>query len=140
MGVARSPTPTSASSTLARPAELHYILYMKTTSLADVRQHLSQYIDDVVSTHERVTITRNGKPVAVLISADDLESLKETAFWSFAGRAEDEDGERVSGDDVLAELQQRAVREKSTAFAGKAKQTLGVHYGEPADRSTPTAQ
>ncbi len=28
--------------------------------------------------HERVTITKNGSPAAVLISADDLESIEET--------------------------------------------------------------
>ncbi|MGI8589811.1 MAG: type II toxin-antitoxin system Phd/YefM family antitoxin [Nakamurella sp.] len=33
---------------------------------------------DVERTHERVTITRHGHPAAVLISADDLASLKET--------------------------------------------------------------
>jgi prevent-host-death family protein len=92
---------------------------MKTTSLADVRQHLSAYIDEVVSTHERVTITRNGRPVAVLISADDLESLKETAFWASKGRPEDEDGETVSGDVVLAELAERNLRERTTDFTGK---------------------
>ena len=51
---------------------------METTSLADVRANLSRYVDAVVKTHERVTITRNGRPAAVLISVDDLESLEET--------------------------------------------------------------
>jgi PHD/YefM family antitoxin component YafN of YafNO toxin-antitoxin module len=32
----------------------------------------------VESTHERVVITKNGRPAAVLISYDDLESLQET--------------------------------------------------------------
>lgn len=29
-------------------------------------------------THERVTITRHGRPIAVVLSPDDLESLEET--------------------------------------------------------------
>jgi len=32
----------------------------------------------VHDTHERVVITRNGEPAAVLISPEDLESLEET--------------------------------------------------------------
>ena len=40
---------------------------METTSLADVRMQLSKYVEDVMTTHERVTITKNGKPAAVLI-------------------------------------------------------------------------
>jgi PHD/YefM family antitoxin component YafN of YafNO toxin-antitoxin module len=33
-----------------------------------------------------VTITRRGKPAAVLLSVDDLESLEETLYWQ-ASRA-----------------------------------------------------
>lgn len=51
---------------------------MTTTSLAAVKAHLSAYVDSVWTTHERVVITRNGEPAAVLISPDDLASLEET--------------------------------------------------------------
>jgi antitoxin YefM len=54
---------------------------MKTTSLADVSTQLSKYVDDVMTTHERVTITKNGKDPAVLISVEDLEALEETLYW-----------------------------------------------------------
>jgi antitoxin YefM len=54
------------------------ITVMTTTSLANVRAHLSAFVDSVNGTHERVVITRNGEPAAVLISPDDLESLEET--------------------------------------------------------------
>lgn len=50
----------------------------ETRSLADVKAHLSQIIDLVESEHERVLITRNGKPVAVILSTTDLESLEDT--------------------------------------------------------------
>jgi antitoxin YefM len=54
------------------------IMVMKTTSLAQVKAQLSAFIDSVHGTHERVVVTRNGEPVAVLIAPDDLESLEET--------------------------------------------------------------
>lgn len=49
-----------------------------TTSLAHVKAHLSAIVGSVRSTHERVVITRNGEPAAVLVSPDDLASLEET--------------------------------------------------------------
>lgn len=44
----------------------------------DARNRLSDLIDEVERTHERVEITRHGRPVAVLISPDDLAALEET--------------------------------------------------------------
>jgi antitoxin YefM len=44
----------------------------------DARNRLSELIDEVERTHERVEITRHGHPVAVLISPDDLAALEET--------------------------------------------------------------
>lgn len=46
--------------------------------LADVKAHLSEVIQRVHAQHERVTITVHGRPAAVLLSVDDLESLEET--------------------------------------------------------------
>jgi antitoxin YefM len=51
---------------------------METTSLADARNRLSELVSAVQGTWERVTITKNGRPAAVLIAPDDLESLVET--------------------------------------------------------------
>lgn len=51
---------------------------MRTQSLAAVKAHFSQVIDEVSGTHERVTITKNGSPVAVLLAVEDYESLMET--------------------------------------------------------------
>jgi prevent-host-death family protein len=50
----------------------------ETLSLSSVKAHLSELVDRVEDQHERVVITRNGKPAAILISRDDLESLEET--------------------------------------------------------------
>ena len=54
------------------------ILVMVTASLASVKARLSSFVDDGEGTHERVVITRNGSPAAVLLAPEDLESLEET--------------------------------------------------------------
>ncbi|MCZ2839094.1 type II toxin-antitoxin system Phd/YefM family antitoxin [Modestobacter sp. VKM Ac-2985] len=51
---------------------------MTTQPLATVKARFSQVIDEVAGTHERVTITRNGSPVAVILAVEDYESLMET--------------------------------------------------------------
>ena len=51
---------------------------MSTQSLRDVRDHLSEVIDRVEHQHERVVITPNGKPAAVILSPNDLAQLQET--------------------------------------------------------------
>jgi prevent-host-death family protein len=54
------------------------IMVMETLPLATVKAQLSTLVDQVEDTHDRVLITRNGKPAAVLMSPEDLESLEET--------------------------------------------------------------
>ena len=51
---------------------------MTVLSLADARASLSKHIESAATTHERFEITRNGARVAVLLSADDYDSLIET--------------------------------------------------------------
>lgn len=51
---------------------------MSTQSLRDVRDHFSEIVDRVEHEHERITVTRNGRPAAVILSADDLAALEET--------------------------------------------------------------
>lgn len=46
--------------------------------LAEVKNRLSEVVEQVETQHARVTITKHGRPAAVVISADDLESLEET--------------------------------------------------------------
>lgn len=46
--------------------------------LREVRSRFSELVDEVARTHERITVTRNGKPAAVLISPDDLASMQDT--------------------------------------------------------------
>jgi antitoxin YefM len=47
-------------------------------TLRDVKNHLSEVVDQVEREHDRVVITKHGRPAAVLVSVDDLESLEET--------------------------------------------------------------
>jgi antitoxin YefM len=54
------------------------ILVMETLPLSHVKAHLSEIADRVEGQHDRVVVTRKGRPAAVLLSPDDLESLEET--------------------------------------------------------------
>jgi len=58
-----------------------YCIRMETTSLSDLKSHLSEYADRAELQHEQFTITRNGRPAVVMVSADEWESLQETLFW-----------------------------------------------------------
>jgi prevent-host-death family protein len=51
---------------------------MKTVPLSDAKSQLSGLVEQVRSLDEQVMITRNGRPAAVLVSADEFERWKET--------------------------------------------------------------
>lgn len=46
--------------------------------LAEIKKRLSQIVDGVEERHDRVVLTRHGRPAAVLVSPEELESLEET--------------------------------------------------------------
>jgi antitoxin YefM len=46
--------------------------------LAEVKAKFSEMVDRVEQQHDRITVTRNGRPAAVLMSADDLAALEDT--------------------------------------------------------------
>lgn len=54
------------------------VVMSATMPLAQVKAHLSEVVDRVAKSHDRVTITRHGRPAAVVLAADDLEALEET--------------------------------------------------------------
>jgi len=54
------------------------LVMSRTLPLSEVKAKLSEVVDEVATTQERVTITRNGRPVAILLSTDDLEAIEET--------------------------------------------------------------
>ena len=49
-----------------------------TLSFSEVKAHLSELADRVERQHDRILVTRNGRPLFVLLSPDDLESLEES--------------------------------------------------------------
>lgn len=51
---------------------------MSTESLRSVKDRFSEFVERVERHHERVVVTRNGRPAAVLVSPEDLASLEET--------------------------------------------------------------
>ena len=81
---------------------------MTSVPLSEAKDRLSALVDQAVATHDIVTITKHGRPAAVLMAADDLESLRETVFWlSQPGVRQDiaaAEGERVTLEQVRAEL------------------------------------
>lgn len=46
--------------------------------LAEIKKRFSEIVDGIEQRHDRVVLTRNGRPAAVLMSPDELESLEET--------------------------------------------------------------
>lgn len=54
---------------------------MQTLPISKVKDRLNELVDEAASTHEHVTITKNGSPAAVLVGADEWESIQETLFW-----------------------------------------------------------
>ena len=103
---------TAASELVSKGHDLPTILYMITLPLAEVRAQLSKLVDEAVRTHQRVEVTKNGRRAAVILSADDYDSLMETleilgdaATMSDIHEAESlTDDHWIPGDVVQAEL------------------------------------
>lgn len=64
----------------------------KTVPVREFRSHLADLLDEVAERREHVTITRHGRPSAVVIPVDEYEALEETAAI-------------LSDDDTLAAIQ-----------------------------------
>jgi antitoxin YefM len=88
---------------------------MSTLPLAEVRANLSKLVDEAVRTHERIEITKQGRRTAVILSADDFDSIMETLailgdqelmreVRAAEAEAEAEDGEIYTLDEVTEEM------------------------------------
>lgn len=86
---------------------------MQTLPISKVKDRLNELVDAASVTHEQIAITKNGSPAAVLIGADEWESLQETLFWLsqpdskasiVAARAEVDAGKGLSEEQVRAEF------------------------------------
>lgn len=51
---------------------------MKVLPLSEAKSRLSSLVEQVRALDEQVVITRNGRPAAVLVSADEFERWRET--------------------------------------------------------------
>ena len=51
---------------------------MKTLPLSEAKDRLSRIVDEVADRDERVMITRNGRPAAVMMSPSEFDSLLAT--------------------------------------------------------------
>ena len=78
--------------------------------LAEVKAKFSEMVDRVELQHDRITVTRNGRPAAVLISADDLAAIEDTL-------------ELLSDPTAMAEIQQarREVEAGNTVSADESR-------------------
>ena len=54
------------------------LVMSETLPLSQIKARLSEVVDKVEGQHERIILTRNGRPAAVLISPEDLEALEDT--------------------------------------------------------------
>ncbi len=50
----------------------------ETLPLAQIKARPSEIVDRIEREHERVVLTRNGRPAAVMMSPEDLEALEDT--------------------------------------------------------------
>ena len=50
----------------------------ETLPFSEVKAHLSEVADRVEREHDRILVTRNGRPSFVLLSPDDLAALEES--------------------------------------------------------------
>ncbi|HVB45155.1 MAG TPA: type II toxin-antitoxin system Phd/YefM family antitoxin [Streptosporangiaceae bacterium] len=78
-------------------------------SLVDVKNRLSEVVDQLEREHGRVVITKHGHPAAVVISVADLESLEETL-------------DIMDSEDLLADI-----REGLAEIAATGAQVLSKH-------------
>lgn len=84
------------------------LVMSETLPLAQVKSKFSEMVDRVEHTHDRIIVTRNGRPAAVLISPDDLASLEDTlellsdpdAMRQLAEAKRAADGDYITSDEL----------------------------------------
>lgn len=88
----------------------------ETLPLAQVKSKFSEMVDRVEHTHDRIVVTRNGRPAAVMISPDELASIEDTlellsdpeAMRELAeARQAVADGDVATGDELRARFAPR---------------------------------
>ncbi len=86
---------------------------MRSLTVTEVKARLNELVDDAESTHEQIMITKHGRPAAVIMAAEDLESLQETLYWLsrpgiresiVEAEADIEAGRTISSDELRRQL------------------------------------
>jgi prevent-host-death family protein len=98
------------------------LVMSETLPLATVKARFSEIVDRVARQQDRVIVTRNGQPAAVLVSTDDLEALEETlaimsdrslvAQIRASKKAAAQGDSGVGLDELRASLERRRTRRK----------------------------
>lgn len=65
--------------TAAVYAPMYHRVVPKTVPVRELRSRLAELLDEVADRREHVTVTRHGRPAAVLVPIDEYEALEETA-------------------------------------------------------------
>lgn len=79
------PMPTGVGGGLFLPniTDVYAVMYTarmsKTVPVREFRSHLADLLDEVADRREHVTITRHGRPSAVVVPVDEYQALEETA-------------------------------------------------------------
>lgn len=92
------------------------LVMSETLPLAEVKAKFSEMIDRVEHTHDRIVVTRNGRPAAVMVSPDELAALEDTldllsdpaAMRELAeAQQAHRDGDFMTGDELRARFSAR---------------------------------
>lgn len=83
---------------------------MESIPLSEAKDRLSSLVDAVAREHERIEITRHGKPAAVLLSKDDLDALHETLLWLSTPDIREDLDEALASDAVLHSAEETRAR------------------------------
>ena len=86
--------------------------------LAEARIQFSKLVESAVSTHDRISVTRNGVPVVVILANEDYEGMRATIetladseeMAAIAEGIADLQAGRTVGQDEMAEIMRRAGR------------------------------
>ncbi len=98
-----------------------------TVSLAAAQANLTQLVDQVAVTHQRVEVTRDGVPAAVLLSSDDYAALLETlAVLSDADLVHELSASRQTQEDDIA----------TAALLASLGQARSQAFAQPGEAST----
>ena len=79
---------------------------MRTIGSYEAKTHLPRLLDEVATSREAITITKNGKPIARLVPADDLDERRRKAdeAWERWKRIRDEHHVSLGPDLTLQQL------------------------------------